>query len=197
MSILLILLSPGPGCYILTPLRDRRPRRSIPSQERPLLATSVCPEPAHVSCCVTTTDPHQPCAPCLRNYDTRARETARVGSGLNRINRILVPTSCNFFSGSPPLKKSKVKRACPGAMGDRPGSSSRVRTSEDKVHRKDLCWSVRAVYILEKLPDVSGPSLEEVGRYIFLFGIKVGLDPSSLRLVTGDEEHFLHLLGLG
>ena len=25
-SILLILLSPEPGCYILTPLRDRRPR---------------------------------------------------------------------------------------------------------------------------------------------------------------------------
>src|SRR6185312_4764102 len=40
MSILLILLSPGPGCHMLTPLRDRRPRRSIPSQERPLLATS-------------------------------------------------------------------------------------------------------------------------------------------------------------
>ena len=37
MNILLILLSPEPGCYILTPLRDRRPRRSIPSQERPLL----------------------------------------------------------------------------------------------------------------------------------------------------------------
>jgi hypothetical protein len=33
------------------------------------------------------------------------------------------------------------------------------------VRRKDLCWSVWAVYILEKLPDVSGPSLEEVGRY--------------------------------
>ena len=80
MSILLILLSPGPGCYILTPLRDRRPRRSIPSQERPLLATSVCPEPAHVPCCVTTPDPHQPCALCLRNCDTRARETVRVGS---------------------------------------------------------------------------------------------------------------------
>ena len=79
-SILLILLSPEPGCYILTPLRDRRPRRSIPSQERPLLATSVCPEPAHVPCCVTTPDPHQPCAPCMRNCDTRARETARVGS---------------------------------------------------------------------------------------------------------------------
>ena len=79
-SILLILLSPEPGCYILTPLRDRRPRRSIPSQERPLLATSVCLVPAHVPCCVTTPDPHQPCAPCLRNYDTRARETARVGS---------------------------------------------------------------------------------------------------------------------
>ena len=50
-------------------------------------------------------------------------------------------------------------------MGDRPGSSSRVRTSEDKVRRKDKCWSVRAVYILVKLPDVSGPSLGEVGRY--------------------------------
>ena len=60
---------------------------------------------------------------------------------------------------------SKVKRAWPGEMGDRLGSSSRVRTSEDKVRRKDLCWSVRAVYILEELPDVSGPSLGEVGRY--------------------------------
>ena len=50
-------------------------------------------------------------------------------------------------------------------MGDRPGSSFRVRTSEDKVRRKDLCWSVRAVYILEKLPDVSGPGLGEARRY--------------------------------
>ena len=50
-------------------------------------------------------------------------------------------------------------------MGDRSGSSSRVRTSEDKVRRKDLFWSVRAVYILEKLSDVSGPGLEEAGRY--------------------------------
>jgi hypothetical protein len=50
-------------------------------------------------------------------------------------------------------------------MGDRPGSSSRVRTSEDKVCRKDLCWSARAVYVLEKRPDVSGPDLVEVGRY--------------------------------
>ncbi len=30
-------------------------------------------------------------------------------------------------------------------------------TSEDKVCRKDLCWSVRPVYVLEKLPDVSVP----------------------------------------
>jgi hypothetical protein len=50
-------------------------------------------------------------------------------------------------------------------MGDRPGSSSQVRTSEDKVHRKDLCWSVRAVYVLEKRSDISRPDLEEVGRY--------------------------------
>jgi hypothetical protein len=40
-----------------------------------------------------------------------------------------------------------------------------VRTSEDKVRRKDLCWSVRAVYVLEKRPDISGLGLKEVGRY--------------------------------
>ena len=50
-------------------------------------------------------------------------------------------------------------------MGDRPGSTSRVHMSEDKVCRKDWCWSVRANYILEKLPDVSGPGLVEAGRY--------------------------------
>jgi hypothetical protein len=80
MSILLIMLNPGSGCYILTPLRDRHPRPSIPSQERPLLAMSVCLVPAHVPCCVATLGLHQPCAPCLRNCDTRARETMRVGS---------------------------------------------------------------------------------------------------------------------
>ena len=37
--------------------------------------------------------------------------------------------------------------------------------SEDKVRRKDWCWSVRAVYVLGKLSDVSGPGLEEAGRY--------------------------------
>ena len=37
--------------------------------------------------------------------------------------------------------------------------------SEDKVRRKDLCGSVRAVYVLEKLPDVNGPGLVEAGRY--------------------------------
>ena len=50
-------------------------------------------------------------------------------------------------------------------MGDRLGSSSRGHMSEDKVHRKDWCWSVRAVYVLGKLSDVSVPGLEEVGRY--------------------------------
>ena len=50
-------------------------------------------------------------------------------------------------------------------MGDRPGTSFRVRTSEDKVRKKDLCWSVRVVYVLNKLPDVSGPGLGEAGRY--------------------------------
>ena len=50
-------------------------------------------------------------------------------------------------------------------MGDRPRSSSRERMSEDKVRRKDWCWSVRAVYVLGKLSDVSGPGLKEAGRY--------------------------------
>ena len=50
-------------------------------------------------------------------------------------------------------------------MGDRSGNLFWVRTSEDKVRRKDLCGSVRAVYVLGKLPDVSGPGLGEAGRY--------------------------------
>ena len=55
-------------------------------------------------------------------------------------------------------------------MGDRPESSSRGRMSEDKVRRKDWCWSVRAVYVLGKLSDVSGPSLKEAGRYMLDLG---------------------------
>ena len=50
-------------------------------------------------------------------------------------------------------------------MGDQPGSPYRVCMSEDKVRRKDLCGSVRVVYVLEKLLDVSGPGLIEAGRY--------------------------------
>ena len=50
-------------------------------------------------------------------------------------------------------------------MGDRSGNLSRVRTSEDKVCRKDLCGSVRAVYVLGKLLDVSEPGLVEAGCY--------------------------------
>jgi hypothetical protein len=33
------------------------------------------------------------------------------------------------------------------------------------VRRKDLCGSMRAVYVLEKLPDISRPGLVEAGRY--------------------------------
>jgi len=51
-------------------------------------------------------------------------------------------------------------------MSDRPKSISQVHMSEHKVCRKDSCWSVRADYILEKLPDVSGPGLVEAGRYM-------------------------------
>ena len=53
-------------------------------------------------------------------------------------------------------------------MGDRSGNLFRVRTSEDKVRRKDLCGSMRAVYVLEKLPDISEPGLIEAGRYIMV-----------------------------
>jgi hypothetical protein len=37
--------------------------------------------------------------------------------------------------------------------------------SEDKLCRKDWCWSVRANYVLEKLPDVSGLGLMEARHY--------------------------------
>ena len=77
MSILLILLSPGPGCHMLTPLRDRRPRRSIPSQERPLLATSRTSSAS--SPCATSVRPvptvpvPRPCVQCQRRIpDARA-----------------------------------------------------------------------------------------------------------------------------
>ena len=50
-------------------------------------------------------------------------------------------------------------------MGDRSGNLSRVRMSEDKMRRKDLCGSVRVVYVLEKLSDISGPGLVEVRHY--------------------------------
>jgi hypothetical protein len=48
MSILSILLSLEPGCHNPPPLEDRRPHRSTPSQERPLLAMSVHPVLAYV-----------------------------------------------------------------------------------------------------------------------------------------------------
>ena len=40
-----------------------------------------------------------------------------------------------------------------------------MRTSKDEVCRKDMCWSVRIVCVLIKLPDVNRPGLGEVGRY--------------------------------
>jgi hypothetical protein len=65
---------------------------------------------------------------------------------LNRINSILIPLSCNFFSGSPSAKNSRVKRAWPGAISgwvtDRevfPGVQS-----EDKSAQKRLGLVYRA-----------------------------------------------------
>jgi len=72
------------------------------------------------------------------------------GPGLNRSNRRLIPTSCNFFSGSPSPKNSKVKRA-------------RVRT---KCAKKTKCCPVGTDYVLEKLTDVSGSGLVEAGNTV-------------------------------
>ncbi|TVT98855.1 hypothetical protein EJB05_55814, partial [Eragrostis curvula] len=50
-------------------------------------------------------------------------------------------------------------------MGDRPGSLSRVRTSEYKVRRKDMCWSMRGILDVLEGCQVCGPGLGEAGRY--------------------------------
>ena len=77
INILLILLNPGPGYHILTPLRDRRPRRSIPSQEHTLLATSRTSS-ANGPCAtsvrpVPTVSVRRPCVQCERRIpDARA-----------------------------------------------------------------------------------------------------------------------------
>jgi hypothetical protein len=46
----------------------------------------------------------------------RDRRGRRSSKGLNRINSILIPLSCNFFSGSPSAKNFGVKRAWAGAI---------------------------------------------------------------------------------
>jgi hypothetical protein len=65
---------------------------------------------------------------------------------LNRINSILIPLSCNFFSGSPPAKNSGVKRAWPGAISgwvtDREVFTG--AQSEDKSAQKRLGLVCRA-----------------------------------------------------
>jgi hypothetical protein len=43
------------------------------------------------------------------------------------------------------------------------------------VRRKDLCRSVRIIYILKKLPDVSRPGLVEAGRYTEYGSYSIGL----------------------
>ena len=54
--------------------------------------------------------------------DRRGRQSLKGVSmchpvpGLNRINRILIPTSYNFFSGSRSPNNSEVKRAWPGEI---------------------------------------------------------------------------------
>jgi hypothetical protein len=85
----------------------------------------------------------------IRPGDETGAESALVFCNiplLNRINSILIPPSCNFFSGSPPAKNSGVKRAWHGAISgwvtDRevfPGVQS-----EDKNAQKRLGLVCRA-----------------------------------------------------
>ena len=79
-------------------------------------------------------------------------------------------------------------------MGDRPGSSARGRMSEDKVRRKDWCWSVRVVYVLGKLSDVSGPSLREVGRYTMPQGQIHHVVAESLKFSQSEQGQIHHVV---
>ena len=80
--------------------------------------------------------------------------------GLSRINRVLIPISCNFFSGSRSPKNSEVKRAWPGAIWgwvtgkSFPGAhewGQSVQKRHVLIGEDSLCP--------KKLPDVRGPVL--------------------------------------
>ena len=95
---------------------------------------------------------------------TASQTCVTPGSGLNRINRILISISCNFFSGSRSPKNSEIKRAWPGAIWgwvtDReviPGCARSVQKRHVLVCEGSLCP--------RKLSEVSGPGLGEAGRY--------------------------------
>jgi hypothetical protein len=66
---------------------------------------------------------------------------------------------------SPSQKNLQVKRAWLKAIWDEwpIGKFSRVRTSEDKVHTKDSCWSVGTIYDPRELPEVSTTGLRVDG----------------------------------
>jgi hypothetical protein len=83
MSILSILLSTGPGYHTLTPLEERRPRRSTPVQELLLLVTSMYPVPTHVPRQVT----------CPHTWPAHARVTSRIGSD-TKCNTPTTPWTC-------------------------------------------------------------------------------------------------------
>jgi hypothetical protein len=64
------------------------------------------------------------------------------GTRLNSIDKDTHTNKLQLIFWKTIKKNSKVKRAWLEAMGDRPGSPSRVRMSEDKVRINDMCWSV-------------------------------------------------------
>jgi hypothetical protein len=83
---------------------------------------------------------------------------------LNRIDKDTHTNKLQLLFWKHISKNYKVKRAWLGAMGDRLESSSRVCMSEDKVHKKGMCCSVRR-FLESELPGVGGPGLGEAGCY--------------------------------
>jgi hypothetical protein len=77
-------------------------------------------------------------------------------------------------------------------MGDRPGSFSQVRMSEDKVCTKDSCWYVGTIYDPRELPRVStaGPG---IGRGVTPEAADLFIGGWGWRCISDEEELKTHI----
>jgi hypothetical protein len=73
-------------------------------------------------------------------------------------------------------------------MGDRPGSSSRVRMSENKVCTKDPCWSVGTIYDPRELSGVSTAGLG-IGRVVTDYAQITHLSGTVIRGTPNTPKH--------